>query len=306
MYQNLVIEGSSSKLYAFIGAVKVLEENKTLDTISKFVGVSSGSILATMLAVGYSFQDIYDILYNLDIDKIKHTPFFCGLYNFIFKYGYYSSSKYVKFLQSLLKNKTGNANYSFLDLYNSTGKTLIILGTCVNKREVHYYNYVSNPNMPIWKAIQISTCIPYAFSPVKWGSDTLIDGGVLENFPIYYIQEDGSFPNSRKELIRYNNMKHNGNKYTLGLKIMTRDYNRSDVYFIGNSPTNSLKDYSLCILNTMLTDIEKNNIYENYFANTVSITIDKQIDFYKLNLPNETKEYLFNKGIEDTKKYFII
>ena len=220
-YENIVFEGCSSKLYAYIGCISVLEEKKILCNIKRFIGTSSGSIIALLLSLGYTPNEIKDLIFNINPDEYgAKTNFIIGSYNLIRNYGYIKPDKYINWIKNVIKAKTGNENCTFKELYEKTKNILIVTGTCINKRETHYYNYNSNPNMELYRAVLISMSLPYAFPMIKWKDDFLSDGGLLENFPIFYIQDDNNLPNSRKEIVKFCKNKHKPNPKTLGVKII--------------------------------------------------------------------------------------
>lgn len=310
MYDILVVEGASSKIYAYIGALKVLEERKILDKFSHFVGSSSGSILCVLVSLGYTVDEIKNVLYNINVENvIKKSKFsfinlIYGLFNLKNNYGYCYVGNYISILKDIIKAKSGNQDLTFKQLNEQFNKVLVITGTCINKRETHYYNYTSNPDMPIWKAIQISTCIPFILPVVKWEDDYLVDGGLLENYPIYYINEDLTFPNSKEKTVCYCENTHTGNKRVLGLKIITNDNVKNEELFKGNDKINDIKDFSLSILNTTLTHIERNYIKEGYFESSVCIEVPSDIKFYNLSLDDSEKQFLYNCGVKYCNEYF--
>lgn len=305
MYENIVFEGCSSKLYAYIGVLTVLEQQNLLKDIKRFVGTSSGSIIALLLSLNYSPKEIKEIIFGIQPDNYgAKTNIFKGIYNLIKYYGYINPEKYINFIKKVIKDKIDNENATFKQLFELTGNVLIITGTCINKRETHYYNYISNPNMEIFKAVQISTCLPYAFPMVRWNEDYLLDGGLLENFPIFYINEDGSFPNSRKNVVEFCEETHQFNKKTLGVKILSTKYTNDEKYYIGNDiKISNLFDLTKIIYNTLNTQIERNSIKKGYWDNTISIRIPDTFDNYSFQLSESDKNFLFNEGIVSTEKF---
>jgi len=303
-YKNLVFGGASSKIYCYLGAIDILERNQILDEIIHYLGTSSGSIIATMLALGYSSKEIKELIYQVNPSEMNIMPILPkGIYNLFKTYGYLNTKPYIKWIKNMIRVKSNNEDLTFKQLYDLTNKILTITGTCINKRETHYYNYISNPNMPIFKAIQISTSLPLAFPMIKWGSDELVDGGLLENYPFYYIKECGSFPNSREEVVQYKLEKDIPNKHTIGIKIFPENYEKSKRFFIGDDKTESIKDYLLNIVNTLLTQIERNTFTDHSLKNTISIKIDKNIDSYNFNLSTSEKDYLYEKGQKYTNEF---
>ena len=71
MKLGLCLSGGGTKAFAHIGALKALEEeNIKFDYLA---GTSSGSIVATLYALGYSVNEINDIFqkYSNQINNLK-------------------------------------------------------------------------------------------------------------------------------------------------------------------------------------------------------------------------------------------
>ena len=61
-YENLVFEGAGIRGIAYSGVIKKLEENGIMDGIKKVGGTSAGAITSLMVSLGYSADEIYDII----------------------------------------------------------------------------------------------------------------------------------------------------------------------------------------------------------------------------------------------------
>ena len=85
MNLGLALSGGGVKGVAHAGALKALEEEKIkIDYIS---GTSSGSIIATLYAIGYRPDEIYDI-FEKNAKKIKYVDginIWKAIYGFIVK-----------------------------------------------------------------------------------------------------------------------------------------------------------------------------------------------------------------------------
>lgn len=68
-FKNLVFEGGGVKGIAYGGALKVLQEMGILGNIERVGGTSAGALNATLLALGYSVQDVSDIIAQTDFSK---------------------------------------------------------------------------------------------------------------------------------------------------------------------------------------------------------------------------------------------
>lgn len=291
-FTNLVFEGSSSKIYCYLGVIEYLEKHEVLSTIKNIVGTSSGSIISLLLTLGYSSKEIKDLIYSVNVKDFSNTNVIHGAFNFVKRYGYLDTSKYTDWLKKVIAEKTGNGLTTFEELYNLTGKNLIVTGTCINKRETHFYTKESNGNMPVYKAIEISTALPFLFPSIKWGEDILVDGGVLENFPIHYIRFDNTYPNSRKELVKYHYKKGRVNPNTLGVKVTT-EIEKKDQF---SDKIANVIEYGTAVFNTLITQIERTSVKKGYYDNIIEVIISETIDNFSLVLTDGQKDYLYSAG----------
>src|SRR3989338_7583819 len=68
LYENLVFSGGGIKGLTHCGAVKYLDEIGVLPKIKKIAGTSAGAIIATLLAVGYTGQELLDFAHSLNFE----------------------------------------------------------------------------------------------------------------------------------------------------------------------------------------------------------------------------------------------
>ena len=69
-FKNLVGEGGGVKGICHCGVVQVLEELNILKNIDKFAGSSAGSIIAALLAIGYTSDELKDIMFSFNFDDL--------------------------------------------------------------------------------------------------------------------------------------------------------------------------------------------------------------------------------------------
>ena len=70
--KNLVFEGAGVRGIAYAGAIKELENNKLISQIEKVGGTSAGAITAIMLALGYSSDEIGEIISQTKLNNGKY------------------------------------------------------------------------------------------------------------------------------------------------------------------------------------------------------------------------------------------
>ena len=197
---GVCLAGGGVKGAAHIGALKALKEKKI--PIYCISGTSSGSIVATLYALGYSCDEILNIFKQYS-KKIKYIDL-KNIYNitkrFICKHefvieGFNTGEIIEKSIDELCNNKKV---YNISDIKNK----LLIASVSLNTGKVYFFENLNNRNtysdeiisinnINIGKAVRASCSFPGVFCPVKYNGDLLIDGGVRENVPWKEVKKRG-------------------------------------------------------------------------------------------------------------------
>lgn len=188
-YENLVLEGGGSLGVAYAGAFERLHSLGVLGGMRNFAGTSVGSLFAAALACGASFNFIMKELATLDImSLLDYGNRFKALYNLYFYYGFCTGDVLLKWCEDLIEKLTGDKDITLRQVHEKFGGRLIIPGYCLpdGDREgcVEFFDYKSEPDMPLKIALRISTSIPIIFMPVEWRGKKYIDAGIACNYPI--------------------------------------------------------------------------------------------------------------------------
>ncbi len=279
--KNIVFEGAGIRGIAYCGAISELEKRRVLPVIEKVVGTSAGAITALCVALGYSSDEIADLLYSTNFSKFNDGRFFfAGGINRINKYfGWYRGDKLVKWLEKIIEKKTGNADISFEELYNKGFKDLYVTATVLNKQKLVVLSRKTYPRMKVKDAVRISISIPLYFEAVfvdkegntfqrpkkKHGLDIMIDGGFIGNFPIK-IFDSIEIKNSKEFNL--------ANNATLGFRIdndkqIESDNNKKE---LAGMPVNNLKEYGRAFYNMIIENLNRHNLSDDDWKRTVSIS----------------------------------
>ncbi len=322
-YENLVFEGGGIRGIAFGGVLKFFEEHGLMKGIKRYAGSSAGAIIAATVAIGYTSNEIIDLLSTTDFMQFKDDSWGVVLdaYRFLSQYGIYKGDKLFEFFKKLVKDKQGDENFTFKQLYDKTGIELVITGTCLNKATTYYFHYLKWPDMPIALAVRISMSIPLVYKAIKINSqtpkydddgnvmhnedgsiqmvtteDVMVDGGLLNNYPIWVF--DGKILGDSN--IKGEQMQ---NSKTLGFKLMSQDEKRDSQLYYYDSPIHNIVDYMKALVDSMTIQIERGHIRKGYWDKTVSINTGSvhTLDF---NIPQETKQLLVNTAYDATKNHF--
>lgn len=84
-----------------------------------------------------------------------------------------------------MRDKLGKADITLQELYEKTGNELVVTATCVNRRMQRFFHRNHHPDMPVVTAVRMSMSIPLFFVPLKFDGDYYVDGGLLNNFPLW-------------------------------------------------------------------------------------------------------------------------
>lgn len=299
-YENLVLSGGGIRVIASIGALEVIEQKGILSGIHKLAGSSAGAIIVTALAIGYNVSEIKQLVLNQNFGQFKdyyHLP----LIRICYSYGCCSGDAFYQWLGEMIKVKTGNPDTTLIEVFNTYHKHLVINGCCLNKRETHYYNYISNPQMSVRQAVRISMSIPGLFAPIIWNGDYLVDGGLLENYSIYIF--DKSTINSKCAQITRDNPTHIPSNKTLGIKLLSSNEFPDGQVYHGNDVINNIVSYFESIINTMMTQIDRSIITDQYWSHTIPINTGN-ISMCQFDLSQPQKLELIQIGKSYANKFF--
>ncbi len=201
MNLGLSLSGGGVKGAAHIGVIKALEEeNIKIDCIA---GTSSGSIVASLYAMGFCADEIYT-LFKKYCKKIKYIDFWNIIkliYGLIFKQkiiidGLNSGKEIEKLINDIAKNKNiqdiSEIHFPLVipsvNMYN--GKVTCFTSYKNERRYLSNTIFINHIN--IGKAVRASCSYPVVFSPCEFNDTSLIDGGIRENTPWKELKEIGT------------------------------------------------------------------------------------------------------------------
>ena len=161
-----VYSGGGARGFAHLGVWKALQElNIPLDFVG---GTSMGSLMAALIGIGWDFEDIEVMADTLSNPKtlFDYTLPITSLM---------SSAKLTKFCK-----KVFGENRQIEDFW----MPFFCIATNSSTAEMEIIQ-----SGPVWKAIRKSISIPGVFTPVMENGNVIIDGGIMNNFPVDVMLE---------------------------------------------------------------------------------------------------------------------
>lgn len=284
-YENLVFEGGGVKGLALAAAVMELKKLGILDDITRFAGSSAGAIVAAGLAIGYTPEEIVKVMLKTNFADFvdDSTGILRDATRLISDYGFAKGDFFENWIGVLIEDKTGNDNYTFKQLFEDTGRELVITGTNLTQQRLIFFSHRTHPDLAISKAVRISMSIPYFFVPVEYNGDYYVDGGMLYNYPIDVFGK--------------------GNEHTLGLKMVTDDEQRTNLIQHGGQQIESLIDFSTSIVNLLLLEIERQHVNDSYWKRTITINTG-HVSTTDFDLSKEDMKFLYKRGKHAVRDFF--
>jgi NTE family protein len=280
----LIISGGGSKGIAFVGILKSLQENTTfyIKNVNILSGSSVGGIIATAICLGYTLDEMKEWFLSTDFKQLcpsmynnDHTQKILPL--LYQSYSLSNGSEINEIIKKMFLIKSYDPDtLTFKQLYQLTGKLLILSGSNLTSKKCNYFSHIKTPDMKVLTATLITSRIPYVFPHIKYNNSVYVDGHLFDPFPI---------KGCGKEIIKQNKDK------ILGIISLSRDKDK----YIKN-----IKDFTFSIIEGLSYQY-MNKSYKKYKKCIIPVTLN--VDFFTLNISKIEMNEMFNIGIQSGLTY---
>ena len=227
------------------------------------------------------------------------------------QYGWYRGKAFNRWLEKLIKEKTGNAHITFQQLKEQGYKELYVTGTCLNKQRMLVFSAKNYPRMKVKDAVRISMSVPIYFEAVFIdstgavhqkhknisGLDVVVDGGLIGNFPIAMFDSVYTDTAHVKQRII--------NERTLGIRIDRDEQVKQDSTDRELSPMNinGFGDFLSAFYVMVLENLNRTQLNPADWRRTVSVSsVGISPKIKRLSLAQ--KIALMRSGEECTRRFF--
>ena len=231
-FKNLVFEGGGVKGIAYVGALEVLEKEKILSKIKRVAGTSAGAMIAVLVGLGYTYEDLKKILWDLDFKNfmdgswgvIRNTK------RLLEDYGWYKGDFFRNLMGDYIKEKTGNSESTFADIAklmdkDNNFKDIYLIGSNLSTGYSEVFSYEHTPRMCVADAARISMSIPLFFAAIRgMRSDIYVDGGLLDNYAVRVFDRTKYVKTNLVRTEYYEQSTQGENTQDYGLCLQPRDF----------------------------------------------------------------------------------
>lgn len=196
---GIALSGGGIRGIAHAGVLKALEENNIkIDVIG---GTSSGSLIASLYAMGYSPYYIYILFkkYSKDIVNINSSPIITGISNFMvnkkLKLSGLRSGENIESMYNEIALRKGIKTIRDIQMpivipaVDITESKEYVFTNCIPENE-EKSKYITD--ITIGKAVRASSSFPAVFCPCDFESHKFLDGGALDNIPVHEVKKQGA------------------------------------------------------------------------------------------------------------------
>lgn len=266
---HLCIGGGGMKGASIIGALDNLFNKGLLKEIEAYIGSSVGGLICFLLNIGYTIDELKDVLFNIDFSKYLDINFS----SIIDKWGFDSGDELIRLLVAMIKQKDMDPKITFLELYNKTNILLVITGSELIKNEALYYNYETSPKMCVIDAIRKTISYPIVFHPLRTTKEIVVDGALFSPYPIDYFKDV---------------------KTKLGITLNHRH---------GINNIDSCEDYLIALFKCMQHRYE-NVFLQDYLEDSIVISME-EINGMDFSLDRDTKYKMYKVGYDACEEYLL-
>lgn len=317
-FKNIVFEGGGIKAIAYIGALQILEKEGILKNIKRVGGSSAGAIIALLVGLNYTANEIKKELDSLNLKDFldKDKGIIRNTYRLFFNgYGWFKGDTFMTWIEKIIYQKTKNKNSTFKDIKNNPQfKDMFFQGTNLSTHFIETFSADESKyeDMPIKNAVRISMSIPLFFKCIKKNKCVYVDSGIVYNYPVRLFDSKKyvttlshySIPKHYRIIPTDNKMQYVYNKETLGFRLVNNE--QFNVFTNSTSPKtntiNSFFKYTRHLISTIMES--QQNTPLNQHDSDRTIYIDSfNVSVVDFSIDNNTKNTLINSGRSCTNLY---
>lgn len=280
-FTNLVFEGGGVRGLAYVGALQAVEAAGIRPNVTAVAGTSAGAITASLIAVGYTADELQDALMDINLVMFQDGGLI-GPFRVVTGFGFFAGDVFLRWMRDRVAQKTGNANATFAEVHAATGIDLRVVVTNLSVHSAQVLSHDTTPDMELALGVRMSMSIPLFFAAVRDGQSLYVDGGAVWNYPLTIFDTEDE----------------ESEKRTLGFHLGLKGTAAPAPVKVGDIVTYGRMLYeSLVTVQTFLMEHNPDDVTRSVFIDHLGVS---GTDF---GISTETKKALIEKGFEATNAY---
>ena len=310
---DAVFEGGGVKGIGLVGAIKAVEERGY--KFKNLAGTSAGAIVASLLAVGYTGDELEYELNLLEYKNFKDKDLSdrFGIIgksmDIFFEYGIYEGDYFTQWIERLFQAKDKKTTFGDIKIPEEENekykyKLNVIASDLTDKKMLilpqDLKDFNKNPDdFKLSEAIRMSMSIPIFFEPYKLKDKNgkthyIVDGGILSNYPIWLLDDNTNNPERPTFGFKFS-------EDIVGVQKKDRE-----------NPISSVFDYTKALVGTMLDAHDKQYIsttrgdIDRTIIIPVVVNIDgveKKISTIDFDITKDESDALYRNGYNAACKF---
>ncbi len=303
-----VFAGAGVAGLSYVGVLEALEEAGILPEIKYFIGSSSGALISALAVFGVSSSQIKALLASVDLGSMfkicgnkwrpdsfinKLTNAYYALPELIVELGVISSKEFISWLEECMIDFGIDPDITFRQLYERTGKMLVVTATCLNTYSCIYISAATYPEMRVIDALNATILIPFILQPIKFddpsvreGERLLVDGGVTDNLALGacdLISNEG-------EIIGYN-------RRAIGFMPIN-----NGAWYPDYVPVENVIDYGMAVIRVLHSTIHMSRSNQEHYWDRITPIECGDSSSFDFDVSEETAAKLISAGKRATEE----
>lgn len=306
-FADAVFEGGGVKGTAFLGALRCFSDVGV--QWKRVAGTSAGAITAALVVADFPIDALERVIGQLDYeaqilsqktsrfifngspaDDLSNPQWMIPNLLAVRELGQYSTEPFKQWLAGVLSDRHIHTFQDVIRQGQGRALKVVISDISLGKMivlpdDLHqvYPSLVRNAvEFEVAEAVRLSMSIPFFFTPGTLAESTIVDGGILSNFPIWIYDVTTS-----NRLPRWP---------TFGFRISEETMGRRQI--------NSALDILVGMLQTMMVASDRYHL-QRYEQERIIEIDTSRVTATEFNLSNESKDYLYRNGYQATKTFLL-
>ncbi len=185
-YKGISLSSGSARGFYHLGALHCVDIKGMINDVQYFAGTSVGSIIALLIAIGWSPLELFT---HICVDNISECfDIAIDIPKTLQHWGALDSSSLRHYIEKCILLKCDKIP-TFNDLANQSIYFICTAYKLRSNKPNTYFSYKTHGDMSTLDAVMLSCNIPFLFHAQNYDGDYYVDGGCFDLNPAYYLEQ---------------------------------------------------------------------------------------------------------------------